>query len=411
MPIYSHSRLSCFETCPRQYWYHYVAKVEVPELQTIEAFLGTRVHDALEQLYQNVMGGHQMTAAELLACYESKWQASWSDEVKIVRADRSADDYRRVGRDALTAYHARNQPFNQSRTLRLEARVLLGLDSSGKYRLQGYIDRLARRADGTYEIHDYKTSAHLPTQAEADADRQLALYQLGVQQMWNDVEAVDLIWHYVRFDQDIRSRRSAEQLDAVKAECISVIDDVESRGREEGSFPTQPSNLCSWCSYQEICPATRHAVAVKALPPKTFKADDGVKLVDQWAEIKKKQAALAEQDEVLGAEEEQIKQVLLAFAQQQGLEAVAGTAYHAAIREKTALDYPRSGDERREKLEAALERLKLLDQVVTINTQKLKSLLNSLDELPVSARKVLKPFVTETKTTEIKLRPGGAGEE
>ena len=411
MPIYSHSRLSCFETCPRQYWYRYVAKVKVPEVETIEAFLGTRVHDALEQLYRDVMSGHPMSADELLACYETHWDASWSDQVKIVRADRSADDYRRVGRDALTAYHARHQPFNQSRTLRLEARVLLDLDSAGKYRLQGYIDRLARRADGTYEIHDYKTSSHLPTQAEADADRQLALYQLGVQQMWKDVAAVDLIWHYVRFDQEICSRRSAEQLDVVKARCVTVIDDIESRGREEANSPTQPSNLCNWCSYQEICPATRHVVAVKALPPKKFAADDGVKLVDQWADIREKRSALTEQDDVLAAEEEQVKQQLLAFAQQQSLDAVAGTAYHAAIREKTSLDYPRSGDEQREKLEAALTRLSLLDQVVTINSQKLKSLLNSLDELPAQARKALQLFVSETKTVEVKLRAGGAKEE
>jgi putative RecB family exonuclease len=92
MPIYSHSRLSCFEICPRQYWYRYVAKVEVPELQTIEAFLGTRVHEALEQLYQNVMSCHPMTAAGLLTCYESKWQACWSDQIKIVRADDPRDD-------------------------------------------------------------------------------------------------------------------------------------------------------------------------------------------------------------------------------------------------------------------------------------------------------------------------------
>jgi hypothetical protein len=229
--------------------------------------------------------------------------------------------------------------------------------------------------------------------------------------MWDDVGVVELIWHYVRFDQDIRSCRSAEQLDAVKTGCISVIDDIESRGREEGNFPTRPSNLCSWCSYQDICPATRHAAAVKALPPAKFKANDGVKLVDQWVEISEKRDVLAEQDDVLAAEEEQVKQQLLAFAQQQGLEAVAGTAYHAEIREKTALQYPGSGDVRREKLEAVLERLKLLDRVTTINTQKLKALLNSLGELPAQARKALQPFISETRTVAVKLRAGGAREE
>jgi hypothetical protein len=48
MAVYSHSRLSCFETSPRQYWYRYVAKVKVLDIETVEAFLGTRVHEALE---------------------------------------------------------------------------------------------------------------------------------------------------------------------------------------------------------------------------------------------------------------------------------------------------------------------------------------------------------------------------
>jgi len=39
----------------------------------------------------------------------------------------------------------------------------LPLDAKGNYQLQGYIDRLSKRADGTYEIHDYKTGQKLPT--------------------------------------------------------------------------------------------------------------------------------------------------------------------------------------------------------------------------------------------------------
>ena len=260
MPIYSHSRLSTFETCPRQYWYAYIGRPEIEKVDTVEAFLGSRVHDALEELYKRLLGGQAMDADELVAWYERLWERNWHDNIRIVSEAFRAEDYREVGRESLRAYHRRYHPFDQSRTLRLEAKVFVALDEGARYRLQGYIDRLAQRADGTYEVHDYKTSRHIPTQAEADSDRQLALYQFGVERMWDDVEEVDLIWHYLRFDKEVRSRRSPEQLASVKADCIALIDEIESHGLEEASFPTCPSNLCDWCAYQTICPARKHAL-------------------------------------------------------------------------------------------------------------------------------------------------------
>ena len=48
MRIHSHSSLGSFESCPRQYWYQYIGKPPVERVDTIEAFLGKRVHETLE---------------------------------------------------------------------------------------------------------------------------------------------------------------------------------------------------------------------------------------------------------------------------------------------------------------------------------------------------------------------------
>ena len=53
MAIYSHSKLSCYETCPYQYKLKYVDKIKVDIPTTIEAFMGDIVHQTLEKLYQN----------------------------------------------------------------------------------------------------------------------------------------------------------------------------------------------------------------------------------------------------------------------------------------------------------------------------------------------------------------------
>ena len=75
------------------------------------------------------------------------------------------------------------------------------LDDENRYRMTGYIDRLSRASDDTYQIHDYKTSAYLPSQEDVDSDQQLGLYQIGVQKRWPDIKNVKLIWHYLAFDR------------------------------------------------------------------------------------------------------------------------------------------------------------------------------------------------------------------
>jgi putative RecB family exonuclease len=318
-----------------------------------------------------------------------------------------AEDYRQVGRKALADYYTRYCPFDQSQTLSLEAQVFIALDDAEKYRLRGFIDRLAQRHDGTYEIHDYKTAGYLMTQKAADTDRQLALYQIGIEGMWDDVRNVDLIWHFVRFDKEIRSRRSAEQLNAVKAQCIGVIKDIEARGQEAASFPTVPTGLCDWCDYRELCPATKHYVAVASLPPKRYKADAGVQLVDRWATLCDQRLALEEQASQIKAEEEAVQQEVLVFAEQQGLQSVAGSSCHADILEKATLDYPRAGDDCREGFEEALHQAGVWNDVVTINGQRLKSLWLGDEELPSKARKLLEPFIKETNDRRAKLKKGG----
>jgi putative RecB family exonuclease len=407
MAVYSHSRLGTFESCPRQYWYAYIGKPEIETVDSVEAFLGTRVHESLEELYSRQMGGQLMGLTDLLAFYAQQWKKEWYDGIHIVSKTFKAADYREVGHEALKAYYKRYHPFNQSRTIKLEAKILFDLDSAGKYRLQGYIDRLAQREDDAYEVHDYKTNRSMPTQQDADADRQLALYQIGVRAMWKDVRSVDLIWHYVRFDKELRSHRTPDQLEELKKQVIATIDDIESRGREEAAFPTSKSTLCEWCGYREICPATRHHVAVATLPPKKFKADEGVGLVDEWVDIRDKRRELEDQATALKAEEDALQEQVIAFARQQGLESVTGSSHHVDVIEHPQVTYPAADDENRSAFEAALRKAGLWDEVTTLHWAAFKSLWQDPTRLPPAVRKKILPFVAESVETVAKLKKGG----
>lgn len=247
--VYSASRLSTYESCPLQYRFRYIDRIPRTE-QSIEVYLGLRVHEALSTLYRTLQLGGQPSLSDLLKDYHWQWEQQWHDQVKIVKQDRSIEYYREFGERCLVNYYQAHQPFNHGEVLGLECRVTTSLDPQGSYKLQGYIDRLVSVGSGRYEIHDYKTSGRLPSQAAIDVDRQLALYQLAVEATWPDAREIELVWHYLSFGKELRSRRTPQALEGLKRSTIAVIDRIEA----DTEFKPIKSNLCHWCVYQNICP-------------------------------------------------------------------------------------------------------------------------------------------------------------
>lgn len=250
MPVYSHSRLSTFEKCRLQYRYRYIDRIK-RDTQSIEAFMGNRVHDALEKLYRDLLGSKRPSLDEILAHYHARWKSEYSDRITIVKTDRTLDDYRKTGEKCLVEYYRGHDPFDDGQTLGLEERVELALDQAGRYQLQGYIDRLVRREQGVYEIHDYKTSGgRLPSDADLRADRQLTLYQMAIEKRFPDAQEIRLVWHYLVFDQTKTSARTPQEIEQHRRQTIGLIDTIEATK----AYPPHESALCRWCEYRDICP-------------------------------------------------------------------------------------------------------------------------------------------------------------
>ena len=110
-----------------------------------------------------------------------------------------------------------------------------------------------------------------------DEDRQLALYQIGIQNSWNGIDQVELVWHYVAFDKEIRSKRTEEELDELKINTSNLIKKIEST-RE---FLPNESRLCGWCYYQDICPLYKHEYMIGSLPANKYLKDRENKIKSQ----------------------------------------------------------------------------------------------------------------------------------
>lgn len=248
MTIYSHSKISTFEQCRLKYKYRHIDKIKVIET-TIEAFLGKTVHNTLEWLYTKVKQNKIPTIEEIINYYSNNWGENYKDSIKIVKENFTTKDYFNKGIKFLIDYYFKHKPFSDN-TLEVEKRIIIDLNKDGKYKLQGYIDRLVHDLEkDQLEIHDYKTANSLPTKEKIENDRQLALYSIAIKELFGDKNVL-LIWHYLAHNQKIISQRTNEQLEKLKKEIIELIDKIESTTE----FPPNKSILCNWCEYKSLCP-------------------------------------------------------------------------------------------------------------------------------------------------------------
>lgn len=406
MPVYSHSRLDTFRQCPRKFYYKYIAKVPLEdEPEQIAPFLGSRVHDALEHLYRQAGNGQTLSLSKLTAYYHQAWADNWTKNIVILDGLKPAQ-HRAIGEQCLRDYYARHQPFNQARTVALERLVTFPLDTAGRYKMRGFIDRLACTTDGIWQIHDYKTNRNLPTQQDKDADPQLAYYEIGLRRMWKNVERVELVWHFLRFDQTIVSTRSKDQLGELRTKTIGTIQDIEKRDRTEKAFPTRESGLCPYCEYQAICPARKHLVQVKDLPENKFLKVTGVKLVNEWARLKAEQDELAERQAELQETIEQIKEALQLLAQREGLETIVGREKEVTVREVQKTFFPRKSlePELAAELERKLRKSAWWPEVSGLDRSALQRLWSDPDEMDARLRKILAKYVRTEDEVKLRLR-------
>ena len=391
--LYSHSRLACFENCPLQFDYHYVKKIKVePAFESIEAFMGTRVHEALEWLYKNQQMNKVPSLEGLLDVYANSWRKEWREEIKTVKKDFEPADYRKLGEKCITDYYNRYKPFNQSKTLGLEQRVLVDLGDG--YKLQGYIDRLAEASPGHYEIHDYKTGIHVPEPGNFEKNKQLAFYHIGVEQAWPDAESVELVWHYLALDKEVRSKREPNHLEALKKQTIELIHNIE-RATETDKFPARKGPLCDWCEFKGLCPEWKHLIKVDAIASERYKSEDGVKLVNKYAELSEKKA------EVEG-ELTEVKDALAQLAKKENYGRIKGSDAELIIRFYPRLSFPPKGSPDSQRLLEILKEQGLFDRYASFDGFAYsKDLERGL--VPKKASEKLEPFLTHGETTWMKL--------
>jgi hypothetical protein len=239
----------------------------------------------------------------------------------------------------------------------------LPLNEERSYTFHIRIDRLMDMGEGLYEVHDYKTGLSLPEQEKLDADRQLAMYSLWVRKKFKDFKKVRLVWHYVAFDKEMDSYRTAKQLEELRKEVLAEIKEIE----KTEEFPANVSSLCNWCLYRDICPMWKHEVQLDEKNENEYLNDPGLKLVDEYVKIKEEYAKIKEEygERRMDAEEklEKLKQALISFCEKKEVAVIFGSENKITVKEYEYPLFPGKNTKEREKLIKALKKIGKLDEV------------------------------------------------
>jgi putative RecB family exonuclease len=394
MKVFSNSKIGTYQQCPRKFKLQYIDKIPIPKgAINVEALMGNCVHNSLRELYQKTNEGIITTLSDLQSFFSNQWNENIQEEIIIPKKGLTLEHFENNGLEMLKQYFNRYFPFNQSLSIALEKKVQFSLD---EYEITGFIDRLALKNGNVYEIHDYKTSSSYPTITDIENDSQLSLYQIGVTSLYPNVEKVELIWHFLKFDSEISVTKTIEELDTIKQNTISWIRKI----LHDPYYPPNESPLCNWCLYEEFCPAKTHSAKISSYC--SAELDSGMQIVDEYAKIQNQIFELNQRKTALEEILCEIEKKAIEFALEKQYTKLVGKNSSLQIKDEWDYQFPKSMEPGRVELENWLRNKDIWDQVSMLQLPKLSKLVKN-EILPQEIHNELMGFSQMVHTKKVKL--------
>lgn len=310
----SATSLRTYLRCPQQWKLKYVDRL--PEEPKPFFNLGSAVHAALEVMYDGRVAS-PAPLLEMIRAFEEEFdpEAYPSEEE---RERRRADGLRMV-RD----FHEEHAGEEFRPAMAVEKRISFEVDGIP---FHGVVDRIDKVDDGRLRIVDYKTGGSLDLD-RVRTDRQLTLYQLGVESQFGmEVEAL-VLYHVPTQTPFEAAAHGPGRVEEVRAEAREVA-----RGIRDEEFEPDPGHYCRWCDFQPHCPAFADEY------PENWREEgeapvpspqDAARLADRYGELE------ARKEEV-ESELEEVESALERYFQETGARAASGQAYRVSASRREA---------------------------------------------------------------------------
>jgi DNA helicase-2/ATP-dependent DNA helicase PcrA len=209
---------------------------------------GAAIHRVLKTYFDSIRMGRPKAEEELIELFRTdlasaKIQESYQHEL-----------YEQQGVRQLREFLSSARSIDAAQVLQTEESFEIHV---GDIVVNGRIDRIDRRPDGTVAIIDYKTGK-ARDQEDADESLQLSLYAIAAEEKWGyNVGA--LIFHNLEQNVPVTTMRSAADLIAARARVTEAAE-----GIANNIFEARLGMHCNFCAYRSLCPEKEKRIPRKA---------------------------------------------------------------------------------------------------------------------------------------------------
>jgi RecB family exonuclease len=342
----SYSALDTFKTCQLKYKLQEIDKIKAPKSK--EAVFGTIIHNSLKFLH--TPRPVSPTIEEVLEYYNNLWNSEVYEDKQEEAAVLSE------GVRILQNYYEKNNPKNFN-VIDLETRFSLNIKED--LTLSGTIDRIDKLDDDSFEVIDYKTAKKLPAQQEVDNDFQLSIYHMAILNRWPKIDKpIKLSLYFLKHGIKLSTFRTPEEIEKTKLNILKIVEEIS-----KSNFPPMPSALCDWCGYQQYCPMFKHK----------FKKEEKAEDIDIQA-VLKEYYELKVIDKKNSERIAELQKIINKYCDSQNIERVFGDGIYITrtIQQRYSYDI--------EKIKNILQPLGKWDEVVSIDSTKLKNVISTLPD-------------------------------
>lgn len=253
LPHLSSSAVSDYIDCGLLYKLGRIDKVPRGHISA-DLLLGTAIHLALAEYYQDRMIGEIKPLKEIIDSFERHWEKTTDREDVKFGEGANSDSYCLLGKELLGIWHEK-LPSDSYQILAIEepfSFMIPGIDIP----LIGAIDLIEEDSAGTIIITDWKTSGRSYSSDEVNKSMQLTLYQMAMRA--NGYKDREILLRFdcliktktPKFEQYWTVRSDADEI-RVKKKIYQVWD-----GITKGVFiPNDGHWKCGGCAYRAACDA------------------------------------------------------------------------------------------------------------------------------------------------------------
>src|ERR1019366_6381085 len=232
------SKTKTYSACKKQFHYSYILKL--PRKEMDYHTLGKSIHAILEYFHQSLLDGSKEAHNRLMSLAFKKVQQEYKDKL--------TPEMTREVYDMIAQYLTFKKHLIAN-VLSVEKNFALNIGTEERpIVLNGMIDRVQLDEDGVLHVVDYKSSK---------SDRYLKndLFQLLVYAyilLTENPELEKVRGSYLMLRHDFRlitKEFAKEEILTIKDKILKYAEDITN----ETEYPANPTVLCGWCPFLELC--------------------------------------------------------------------------------------------------------------------------------------------------------------